>query len=163
MIVRVRSNVGVWRVTVPDDATVATLKEEIKKTRPAIVFEIDFCFDPACRELIAPELDLSDQGVEHGSMVHCRVDPKTAASTEIAPAETSATAALPAPRATGNFRRVIDKDGNVHLVPSSEVRDPSQDKGFRKGQLKLRDMKMHWTCKYTQIDALSNTQRCYRK
>jgi hypothetical protein len=151
MIVRVRSNVGVWRVEVADDATIAALKEEIRKTRPAIVFDKEFCFDPGCREPIAPELDLADQGVEHGSMVHCRVDPKTAASTiEVAApsAEPDAPAPDAAPR-TGHFRRVIDKDGNVHLVPSNEVSDPSQDKGFRKGQLALRDMKMHWTCKST--------------
>ena len=48
---------------------------------------------------------------------------------------------------TGNFRRVIGKDGSINLVPTSEVSDPSQDKGFRKGMLALRDMKMHWTRK----------------
>jgi hypothetical protein len=137
-------------VEVADDATSSALKDEIRKTRPAIVFEKEFCFDPGCREPIAPELDLSDQGVQHGSMVHCRVDPKTAASTtEVATPSDDPSPPATAPVIGSSFRRVIDKDGNVQLVPCSEVSDPSQDKGFRKGQLKLRDMKMHWTCKWT--------------
>lgn len=149
MIVRVRSNVGVWRLDVSTNATTESLKDEIKKSRPTIVFEKDFCFDPGCRELIAPELDLSDQGISHGSMVHCRVDPKTAASNSTT-TEASSDPSIQPP-ITGNFRKVIDKDGSIHLVPSSEVSDPSRDKGFRKGQLALRDMKMHWTCTYENI------------
>lgn len=50
------------------------------------------------------------------------------------------------------MRRVIDKDGRILLVPnsseaaaSSSSRSGGPDRGFRKGLLPLRDMKMSWT------------------
>ena len=43
-----------------------------------------------------------------------------------------------------NMRRVIGKDGSIMLVPSNEM-PQEKEKGFRRGMMALRDMKMHWT------------------
>jgi nuclear protein localization family protein 4 len=57
--------------------------------------------------------------------------------------ETESSGNAPA-AATSNMRRVIDKDGRIKMVPSSEV-PAGKERGFRKGMLPLRDMKMQWT------------------
>lgn len=43
------------------------------------------------------------------------------------------------------MKRIIDKDGQIKLVPSNEVRSSTDDKGFRRGMMPLRDIKMAWT------------------
>ena len=43
------------------------------------------------------------------------------------------------------MKRIIDKDGQIKLVPSNEVRSLADDKGFRRGMMPLRDIKMAWT------------------
>jgi nuclear protein localization family protein 4 len=42
------------------------------------------------------------------------------------------------------MRRTVDKDGQIRLVPTTETQ-AAQDRGFRKGMMALRDMKMSWT------------------
>jgi len=169
MLIRVRSNVGVWRVDVGDErtATVSDVVEGVQRTRPGVSYLCPLSFDPACKEPLDTTRTLSEQGLQHGSMVHCRVDPSSCA--DVVLSSSSATAddnrggdggedgkrpaeSSPAPSSDGqqpankNMRRVIDKDGRIKLVPSSEPGGGSdQDRGFRKGMLPLRDMKMQWT------------------
>jgi hypothetical protein len=88
----------------------------------------------------------------HGSMVYCRVDPATCADQSIDSAsasvedDTSKDTAAAETKPT-NTRRVIGKNGSIMLVPSNEL-PAEKEKGFRKGMMALRDMKMHWTCTY---------------
>ncbi len=96
-------------------------------------------------------------------MIYCMVDPSTtvdvssnqnsAPTTETAqnsregslPTQTSSSNAAVAATTSKTMRRVIDKDGTIKLVPTNDT-SSTGDKGFRKGMLALRDMKMHWTC-----------------
>ncbi|KAL7581112.1 hypothetical protein ACA910_005913 [Epithemia clementina (nom. ined.)] len=161
MLLRVRSNVGVWRVDGLDEATatVADLKRGIAQTRPHVVYTQDFSADPAGKQVIDENKTLKEQGLaQHGNMVHCRVDPSTCVETAPAgevsastDASVSASGASAAPGSSsslvsdGPMRRIIDKDGRIRLVPSSELPSGKADKGFRKGMMALRDMKMNWT------------------
>jgi nuclear protein localization family protein 4 len=146
MILRIRSNVGVWRVETAPAATVADVLRSIQQTRPHVQYEQPLCFDPTCKNTIDTTTPLTEQGLSHGSMIYCRVVPESCAdhTAPIAASNTPTSAAAPSTELT-NMRRVIDKTGQIKLVPTSEIRDPEQDRGFRKGMLPLRDMKMQWT------------------
>ena len=87
-------------------------------------------------------------------MIHCRVDASTCAENIVdASAASSSTSRdsetkpeVGTTSGSSNTKRIIDKDGSIKLVhaePSSSL--PSVDRGFRKGLLPLRDMKMAWT------------------
>ena len=154
MLLRVRSNVGVWRVDGLDEATatVSDVLEGIAATRPHVQYEQPLSFDPACKEHLDTTKTLSEQNLKHGSMVHCRVDASTTAEVKPKDAATAEEdAANPAGGGAGasssgtHMKRVVDKDGTIRLVPTAEARDPRGDKGFRKGMMPLRDMKMQWT------------------
>lgn len=114
MIVRVRSNVGVWRIEVPAGGTVQDVLNKAQESH-AVSQLYD---DPACSG--AP-LNAS-QVLQHGSMVFTKVKEQSSSHP--------------------NMRRVVGKDGSIQFVENNE----SSDKGFRKGLMPLRDMKMHWTC-----------------
>lgn len=146
MLVRVRSNMGVWRVEVTDSASVEDVLEEIKKSRPHVVYETNLSVDPGCKEPLETSKPLSAQGIGHGAMIHCRVDPESTVdiTAKSDPTATDAAATNEITK-TANMRRIIDKDGTIKLVPNNDVSAPGEDKGFRKGMLPLRDMKMHWT------------------
>eukprot|EP00534_Pseudo-nitzschia_fraudulenta_P000729 CAMPEP_0201122358 /NCGR_PEP_ID=MMETSP0850-20130426/6017_1 /ASSEMBLY_ACC=CAM_ASM_000622 /TAXON_ID=183588 /ORGANISM="Pseudo-nitzschia fraudulenta, Strain WWA7" /LENGTH=418 /DNA_ID=CAMNT_0047389035 /DNA_START=294 /DNA_END=1550 /DNA_ORIENTATION=+ len=96
-------------------------------------------------------MSLASQDLKHGAMVHCRVDPSTCATAD---GSSSAAAAGDNPGGSDgiataqdstNMKRIIDKDGQIKLVPSNEVRSSGDDKGFRRGMMPLRDIKMAWT------------------
>jgi nuclear protein localization family protein 4 len=97
-------------------------------------------------------------------MVYCRVDPSTCAEVTVQHQEDDAVEAAAASstdslntttaqqqetpswganNSNHNMRRVIDKDGSIKLVPTGEL--VTSERGFRKGMLALRDMKMSWT------------------
>jgi len=148
MIIRVRSNVGVWRVEGLDEtgSTGESILAEIAKTRPHITYEKPISRDPACREPLDLGKSLASQGLKHGSMVHCRVDPATCATADAAPSATGENeAGTASTQDSSNMKRIIDKDGQIKLVPSNEVRNSNDDKGFRRGMMPLRDIKMAWT------------------
>uniref|UniRef100_A0A7S3LCW4 Nuclear pore localisation protein NPL4 C-terminal domain-containing protein n=1 Tax=Amphora coffeiformis TaxID=265554 RepID=A0A7S3LCW4_9STRA len=152
MLIRVRTNVGVWRVDGLDDAT-ATVNDVLAKiatTRPNVQYETPLCSDPGCKNNLEADSTLAAQGFSHGAMVHCRVDASTTVSvlTEDAPAAGEAPTAH-----VGPLRRVVDKDGQIKLVPATESQQ-TNDKGFRKGMLALRDMKMSWTlAEFSALDS----------
>jgi len=93
-------------------------------------------------------------------MVHCRVDASTCVENTVVANESSA--ANDATDAEGkiegggggNTRRVIDKDGSIKLVHAEGQSAPGgAERGFRKGLLPLRDMKMAWTLQeFTAMD-----------
>jgi nuclear protein localization family protein 4 len=145
MLVRVRCNVGVWRVDGLDGSSkVEDILRAIAMTRPNVVYEKPFCHDPACTQELDKEKTLQDQNLRHGSMIHCRVDPATCADVSAKPKE-AMEEDQQADAKQGNMKRVIDKDGSIKLVPSNEIRNANQDKGFRRGMMPLRDIKMAWT------------------
>ncbi|CAB9507166.1 NPL4-like protein 2 [Seminavis robusta] len=142
MLLRVRSNVGVWRVENLDEATatVSDVLEGIAKTRPHVTYEKPLSFDPGCLQPLNTTQTLAEQKLRHGSMVHCRVDAGSCAEVKVM---LDANEANEAPSGSGgHMKRVIDKDGAIKLVPATEA--AGGDKGFRKGMLPLRDMKMAW-------------------
>jgi nuclear protein localization protein 4 homolog len=160
MLIRVRSNVGVWRVEIPNDpsATTKDVERGIAATRPHVEYQQPFSLDPAGKQLLNPSAPLAQQGIAHGSMIYCRVNPETCVDVSApAPATeghgdeaaTASAATDPSKSQTmKSMRRVIDKDGRIKLVPvsgdgASGTGEP--DRGFRKGLLSLRDMKMSWT------------------
>lgn len=147
MLIRVRTNVGVWRIDNLDDTLSQTkhVLEGIKKVRPNVVIEKPLSFDPGCGNLIDDEQTLRAQNLFHGAMIHCRVDPATCveatAAFDTSNSESSASAPNGSSGSTSNnMHRVIAKDGSIKLVPKEH-----DTNGFRKGMLPLRDMKMHWT------------------
>jgi len=146
MLIRVRTNVGLWRVDGLDErtATVSDVLEQIAVTRPHVVYAQPLSLDPACQHHLDTTSTLSEQSLQHGSMVHCRVDPSTCVDISTASASTTEQAPEEVPQSTAGMRRMVDKDGQIKLVASNEV-TTQQDKGFRKGMLALRDMKMQWT------------------
>lgn len=81
MIVRVRSNLGTVKLKIGDDerATEATIRTRIledlqNKTSTAYQMTQELSFDPAGTRKIHPSKLLSEQGIQHGSMVYCRVE-----------------------------------------------------------------------------------------
>ena len=148
MIIRVRSNVGVWRVEGLDEATSTgeTILAEITKTRPHVSYEKPLSRDPACQQPLDLGASLKSQNLRHGSMIHCRVDSSTCATAEAPIAAAGENESGPSvPKDSSNMKRIIDKDGQIKLVPSTEVRSAGDDKGFRRGMMPLRDIKMAWT------------------
>ncbi|ACI65885.1 predicted protein [Phaeodactylum tricornutum CCAP 1055/1] len=152
MLIRVRSNVGVWRVDGLDaeTATVTDVLAGIARSRPHVVYERPLARDPACHETLSTTETLRAQGLDqNGAMIHCRVDPTTCAdwtapAAEMSPSTMTGNATVEPKEQGQHFRRVIDKDGGIKLVPTKDV-PTQQDRGFRKGMLPLRDMKMSWT------------------
>lgn len=164
MLIRIRSNVGVWRVEGLDEstATTADVLAGVALTRPNVVYEKPFSFDPACNQPLDTTKTLTEQGLKHGAMVHCRVDGTTCVDVTAKPqtnneempdAAALDTAQKPSASSSANTRRVIAKDGSIKLVHSDAPVAAGEDKGFRKGMLPLRDMKMHWTLsEFTAMD-----------
>lgn len=161
MLIRVRSNVGVWRVEgLEASSSLEDLKMAIAATRPNVVYEKPLCQDPPCQLELDSTKTLGQLGLRHGSMVHCRVDPETCANVSTAAAATTTTTSASAQSSssndqpTSNMKRIIDKDGSIKLVPASQITSDKDDKGFRKGMMPLRDIKMAWTLnEFTAMDS----------
>jgi len=159
MLIRLQTNVGIWRIELPDPS-MATVKvsdilQSIAQTRPNVVYETSLCFDPAYKRALEHHSSLKTLGITHGSMLYCRVDPSTCAS--ILPSSTNTTttvmdttnaaASTTTSTSSGHHtKRIIAADGTIQLVHDPNAAASSdEDKGFRKGLLPLRDMKMQWT------------------
>jgi hypothetical protein len=167
MIVRVRTNVGMWRVgPIPDKlSTVATVLKAIQTTRPVLVYQTPLCSDPACTVPLNTVKTLVSQSITHGSILYCQVDPATALDTSApasesterddeGPPQNSSTAAPPRPPT--HMKRVIGKDGSIQLVPSNEAAPEKNDRGFRKGLMPLRDIKVGSAASILLASGLTN-------
>lgn len=145
MIVRVRTNIGVWRIEDLDatTSTSADILSGIAKTRPHVIYEKPLSLDPKCDTQLDTTKTLAEQGLGHGSMIYCKVDASSCAENTVAASadgmDVESSDNSGAVSSGGNTKRIIDKDGSIKLV---HAEGPSQgtDKGFRKGQLALRDM-----------------------
>mmetsp|Transcript_18926 Transcript_18926/g.52845 ORF Transcript_18926/g.52845 Transcript_18926/m.52845 type:complete len:468 (-) Transcript_18926:236-1639(-) len=148
MIIRVRSNVGVWRVEGldPETSKGEDILAEIAKTRPHVSYEKPLSTDPACQQPLDLGTSLKSQNLKHGSMVHCRVDAASCATRDTSVLDAGdKESANGVVQDSSNMKRIIDKDGQIKLVPSNGVRNSTDDKGFRRGMMPLRDIKMAWT------------------
>jgi nuclear protein localization family protein 4 len=153
MIIRVRSNMGVWRVETNADPTSTgqSILQGIAATRPHVTYEKPLSLDPACNQHLDLNASLSSQGLtQNGAIVYCRVDPSSCVDATVAIAGEASTESTAAPvdhswtnQAT-NMKRVIDKDGSIRLIPMGEA-PQKEGRGFRKGMMALRDIKMAWT------------------
>ena len=144
---------GLWRSEVPSNSSPADVLASIAQTRPHVVYEAPLSSDPACKAPLDPSKTLESQGIAHGGMIYCRVDGSTCAENTMKESveETAAAGAAAAP-VGGVTKRIIDKDGSIKLI-HAEGTSSTDEKGFRKGQLALRDMKMAWTlAEFTAMD-----------
>lgn len=129
MIIRLRTNVGLWRVEdVSDTTTIANLYAKIKQTRPDLVFTKPLSLDPKCANPLTDESKtLSSLKITNGHMLFAFVDENTvAANTDTGPP-------------TGS---IIQKDGTIKKRSYEQA---SSSSGFRPGMMSLRSMKMQWT------------------
>ncbi|KAL7484512.1 hypothetical protein ACHAW6_010159 [Cyclotella cf. meneghiniana] len=161
MIVRIRTNMGLWRTTLPAGAKSNDVLAAISQTRPDVVYETPLSLDPKCERPLDPQRTLEQQGVTHGGMIYCRVDGSTCAENTVKEKEeegpavaTDAGSSAHTANAGGTTKRIIDKDGSIKLVHAEGASSTAAEaKGFRKGQLALRDMKMAWTlAEFTAMD-----------
>jgi hypothetical protein len=105
MLIRVRSNVGVWKIDGLSEATatVQDVLEAIAIQRPYVVYEMPLSADAACATPLDTGKTLAEQRMRHGSMVHCRVD-----------AETTIDITLPVPpQSTVPVRHASGGDGSI--------------------------------------------------
>lgn len=149
MLIRVRTNVGLWRIENLDTKTTKTshILEGIKKTRPNVVFEKPLSKDPSCSSPIEENKTLEEQKIGHGSMIFCRVDAGTCVeiigvSTNTGNGVQQNTDSSQNSNPNINMKRKIMKDGSIQLVHDDTA---ATKNGFRPGMLALRDMKKSWT------------------
>lgn len=149
MLIRVRTNAGLWRIDNLDAETSkpSDVLSSIASTRPNVVYEKPLSSDPGCNSPLDEGSTLAAQNLRHGSMIHCRVDASTCVTSD--PPSDGTTADKPQQQQQQqnqqqkHSKRVIGADGSIQLVA---VDNPHLAKaGFRDGMLPLRDMKMQWT------------------
>mmetsp|Transcript_1923 Transcript_1923/g.5068 ORF Transcript_1923/g.5068 Transcript_1923/m.5068 type:complete len:453 (-) Transcript_1923:249-1607(-) len=83
MIIRVRSDAGLWRVADLDEdsATGADVLLRIDESiRPGLTYGRPLSFDPLCARPVDLGRTLREQGLGHGSMIYCRVAHEVASS-----------------------------------------------------------------------------------
>lgn len=81
MIVRIRSNLGLWRVTLADDGTtVSAIERELQRIHGDVLerhrFSKPFSLDAAGTCPLDTLASLKEQGIEHGAMIYCRLEEK---------------------------------------------------------------------------------------
>ena len=157
---------GQWRVEVPPSSTPTDILTAIAQTRPHVVYETPLSSDPPCQNPLVPHSTLESQEVSHGPMIYWKMDGSTCAENKVeepaavaaaSAATASGGAGIASPTKNGLTKRIIDKDGSIKLVHAEGTSAKAEEKGFRKGQLALRDMKMAWTlAEFTAMDEQYN-------
>ena len=93
MIVRVRNNLGTMKLKIDDDAGAmeSTIRDAVKQecrqrqqrdNNSSTKYKLTkvLSFDPSCTHAIDPNQTLRSQGIQHGSMVYCRLEEVEAAT-----------------------------------------------------------------------------------
>jgi len=133
MLIRLRTNIGMWRVTVdtPDYpsllgllGTTATLTTGISTTPFTETSDATATFIPST----ATSLTAPPYNVTNGTMLYCFVTGTSTCPGLIAPT-------LPT-------KRIINKDGDIEAM---NYDDSIKGDAWRPGMLPLRAMKKHWT------------------
>ena len=78
MLIRVRTNRGLWRVPQLDDekATAQDVLKHIYETHPRISLTKPLSLDPGCKSPLNLSQTLKEHRLIHGSMIYCRVEDK---------------------------------------------------------------------------------------
>lgn len=94
-----------------------------------------------------------------GLMIYCKVDASTCAENTVGNTKSNNTSTTTSggdelPSSSTNTKRIIDKDGCIKLIHTTDESNPNKaDLGFRKGLMPLRDIKKSWTLnEFTQMD-----------
>jgi len=94
-----------------------------------------------------------------GLMIYCKVDASTCAENTVGNTKSNNTSSTTSggdelPSSSANTKRIIDKDGCIKLIHTTDESNPNKaDLGFRKGLMPLRDIKKSWTLnEFTQMD-----------
>ena len=95
MIVRVRNNLGTMKLKIDDDAGAmeSTIRDAVmqecrqrqqRDNNSSTKYKLTqaLSFDPSCTHAIDPNQTLRSQGIQHGSMVYCRLEEAVAATEE---------------------------------------------------------------------------------
>lgn len=162
MIIRVRTNVGQWRIestSLSGSSLGSDILKEIAVNRPGVSYIKPLSFDPAGNNSIDLNQSLDHLNIQHGSMIYCRVDPTTTATIRNASSNSNnSNDDEGSNNGSGNsnsnnddqsqshpkhMKRIINPDGSIALIHDPDAL--TKDKSFRKGMLPLRSMKMQWT------------------
>jgi len=74
MIIRVQTNVGIWRISnVNPSSTISDITEEIAITRPRIFYTQPLSLDAGGKQTIGNSNTLDELGLKNGDMIYCRV------------------------------------------------------------------------------------------
>ena len=96
MIVRVQNNLGTMKLKIDDDAGAmeSTIRDAVMQecsqrqqrdnNNSSTKYKLTqaLSFDPSCTHAIDPNQTLRSQGIQHGSMVYCRLEEAEAATAE---------------------------------------------------------------------------------
>lgn len=126
MIIRVRTQLGTWKVRdVKAEDTIAHLKSRVQMEHNTDLNGRNFSAHPSGSEMIPEHLTVGQAGLENGSQIYLQVDESQTGVHE-----------------EGKTGKVISKDGTIVAKDFSKY---SAQYGFRPGKLPLRSMKMQWT------------------
>ena len=114
MIVRVRNNLGTMKLKIDDDAGAmeSTIRDAVmqecrqrqqRDNNSSTKYKLTkvLSFDPSCTHAIDPNQTLRSQGIQHGSMVYCRLE------------EAEAEAAIEEEEEEENRRHSLVRDANI--------------------------------------------------
>ena len=98
MLVRIRSNVGTWRLDLPDDDNQMKLTslqshDKFAKYR----FTLPLSLDPAGKQVVNAKQPLQKQGIRNGTMLYCRLEEKNGDENKDEPKPSMSSAVKPNP------------------------------------------------------------------
>ena len=128
LIIRVRSQVGTWKVKgVRPNDTFADLKERLRTEHDAHFRSSGFSLDPQGRNVLFDDVTIAEAKLGNGDMIFADVDEHKVGAHE-----------------AHSGKKTISKDGHILVQAADQAINAS---GFRPGMLPLRSMKMQWTLK----------------
>lgn len=147
MIIRVRTQLGTWRIEVSPTDTFGVLRDKVELQYKTDLEGRAFCGDIAGKRLFSDDVTLREAGLENGSMLYVTVNAEKTVFRIGSNDNNNSTGLGSGPKKT-TVSRQITRDGT--LVTSENQSDPD---GFRPGMMSLRSMKKHWTLtEFVELD-----------
>lgn len=128
ILLRVRTQIGTWRINVHTNDTFQNLKNELEKEHQVNLNNILFTSDPNGKQSYPDHHTIRDANLTNGTMIYLLLNESNG---NIIPVHKNSTGL-----------KMITKDGTIVTQDVSSV---FQTNGFRPGMLPLRSMKMQWT------------------
>jgi nuclear protein localization family protein 4 len=126
MIVRIRTQLGTWRLKeVQSTDSIGTLRQRVEEEHMTDLCGRPLTRDPAGLEALPNELTVAAAKVGNGDMLYAMIDEAKTGVHELA-----------------KTKRSITKDGNIIAL---DYHSNAAQTGFRPGMLPLKSMKMQWT------------------